>query len=102
LKTEDLKEIIAGYKKLITEKKGHEFPQEVQEQLQQAIHAVFGSWNRPRAITYININDIPHTWGTAVNIVAMVFGNMGDTSATGVAFKRNPIIFFFRIIINFN
>ena len=90
LKTEDLKEVIAGYKKLITEKKGHEFPQDVQEQLKQAIHAVFGSWNNPRAITYRNINDIPHTWGTAVNIVAMVFGNMGDTSATGVAFTRNP------------
>ena len=90
LKTEDLKEVIAGYKKLIKEKKGHEFPQDVQEQLKQAIDAVFGSWNNPRAITYRNINDIPHTWGTAVNIVAMVFGNMGDTSATGVAFTRNP------------
>ena len=104
LKTEDLKEVITGYKKLITEKKGHEFPQDVQEQLKQAIHAVFGSWNNPRAITYRNINDIPHTWGTAVNIVAMVFGNMGDTSATGVAFTRNPAtgekVFFGEYLIN--
>jgi len=90
LKTQDLKEIIAGYKELIKKEKGHEFPQDVQEQLKQAIHAVFGSWNNPRAITYRNINDIPHTWGTAVNIVSMVFGNMGNTSATGVAFTRNP------------
>ena len=104
LKTEDLKEVISGYKKLINEKKGHEFPQDVQEQLKQAIHAVFGSWNNPRAITYRNINDIPHTWGTAVNIVAMVFGNMGDTSATGVAFTRNPAtgekVFFGEYLIN--
>ena len=104
LKTEDLKEVIDGYKKLINEKKGHEFPQDVQEQLKQAIHAVFGSWNNPRAITYRNLNDIPHTWGTAVNIVAMVFGNMGDTSATGVAFTRNPAtgekIFFGEYLIN--
>ena len=90
LTAENLKEVIAGYKALIKEKKGHEFPQDVQEQLKQAIHAVFGSWNNPRAITYRNINDIPHTWGTAVNIVSMVFGNMGNTSATGVAFTRNP------------
>lgn len=85
-------------------KKGHEFPQDVQEQLKQAIHAVFGSWNNPRAITYRNLNDIPHTWGTAVNIVAMVFGNMGDTSATGVAFTRNPAtgekVFFGEYLIN--
>ena len=104
LKTEDLKEVITGYKKLINEKKGHEFPQDVQEQLKQAIHAVFGSWNNPRAITYRNINDIPHTWGTAVNIVAMVFGNMGDTSATGVAFTRNPAtgekVFYGEYLIN--
>ena len=91
LTTENLKEVITGYKKLITEKKGHAFPQDVQEQLKEAIHAVFGSWNNPRAITYRNINDIPHTWGTAVNIVAMVFGNMGNDSGTGVAFTRNPI-----------
>ena len=104
LKTEDLKEVITGYKKLINDKKGHEFPQDVQEQLKQAIHAVFGSWNNPRAITYRNINDIPHTWGTAVNIVAMVFGNMGDTSATGVAFTRNPAtgekVFFGEYLVN--
>ena len=90
LDANDLKKVIEGYKALIKEKKGHEFPQDVQEQLKQAIHAVFGSWNNPRAITYRNINDIPHTWGTAVNIVSMVFGNMGDNSATGVAFTRNP------------
>ena len=104
LTTENLKEVIDGYKKLINEKKGHEFPQDVQEQLKQAIHAVFGSWNNPRAITYRNLNDIPHTWGTAVNIVAMVFGNMGDTSATGVAFTRNPAtgekVFFGEYLIN--
>ena len=100
----NLKNVIAGYKKLINEKIGHEFPQDVQEQLKQAIHAVFGSWNNPRAITYRNINEIPHTWGTAVNIVAMVFGNMGDTSATGVAFTRNPAtgekVFFGEYLIN--
>ena len=104
LKTPDLKDVIAGYKKLIKEKKGHEFPQDVQEQLRQAIDAVFGSWNNPRAITYRNINDIPHTWGTAVNIVAMVFGNMGDTSATGVAFTRDPAtgekVFFGEYLVN--
>ena len=104
LSAANLKNIIAGYKALINEKKGHEFPQDVQEQLKQAIHAVFGSWNNPRAITYRNINEIPHTWGTAVNIVAMVFGNMGDTSATGVAFTRSPTdgqkVFYGEYLIN--
>lgn len=104
LTAENLKEVIKGYKALIKEKKGHEFPQDVQEQLKQAIHAVFGSWNNPRAITYRNLNDIPHTWGTAVNIVSMVYGNMGNTSATGVAFTRNPAtgekVFFGEYLIN--
>ena len=88
LKIKDFKEIIAGYKKLINEKKGHEFPQDVQERLKQAIHAIFG--NNPMAITYRFINDIPHTWGIAVNIVAKVFSNMGDTSVSGFAFIPNP------------
>lgn len=104
LTANDLKDVITGYKKLITSIKGHEFPQDVQEQLNQAVHAVFGSWNNPRAITYRNLNDIPHTWGTAVNVVAMVYGNMGDTSATGVAFTRNPAtgekVFFGEYLIN--
>ncbi len=104
LNADNLKDVIKGYKELINTVKGHDFPQDVQEQLRQAVHAVFGSWNNPRAITYRNLNDIPHTWGTAVNVVAMVYGNMGDTSATGVAFTRNPAtgekVFFGEYLIN--
>jgi len=90
LTADDLQEVILKYKKLIKDEKGEEFPQDPWVQLWNSITSVFGSWNNPRAITYRKLNDIPHSWGTAVNIVSMVFGNMGDTSATGVAFTRNP------------
>ena len=76
-------------KKLI--KKGQEFPQDIQEQFQKAIHTIFGSWNNPRVITHRNINDIPQIWNTGVYFVAMIFGNMGDISAAGVAFTRDPV-----------
>lgn len=69
---------------------GEEFPQDVNEQLMGAVKAVFRSWDNPRANVYRRMNDIPSDWGTAVNIQTMVFGNMGDTSGTGVAFTRNP------------
>ena len=99
-----LKEVINEYKKMVKESTGKDFIQDVKEQLKAAIHGVFGSWNNERAITYRNLNDIPHNWGTAVNIVAMVFGNMGETSATGVAFTRNPAtgekIFYGEYLIN--
>ena len=99
-----LKEVISEYKKMVKETTGKDFIQDVKEQLKEAIHGVFGSWNNERAITYRNLNDIPHNWGTAVNIVSMVFGNMGDTSATGVAFTRNPAtgekIFYGEYLIN--
>ncbi|MDD5658793.1 MAG: pyruvate, phosphate dikinase [Actinomycetota bacterium] len=90
LTAEDLEELVADYKKIIEKEKGISFPQEPMEQLKMAINAVFSSWNNKRAITYRNLNDIPHDLGTAVNIQAMVFGNMGDNSGTGVAFTRNP------------
>ena len=82
--------LIARYKALVEEHTGHAFPQDVNEQLWGAVGAVFQSWMSARAITYRKLNSIPEDWGTAVNIQAMVFGNMGDTSATGVAFTRNP------------
>jgi pyruvate,orthophosphate dikinase len=82
--------VIAGYKSKVEEATGKPFPQDPQEQLWGAIGAVFGSWMNQRAITYRRLNDIPASWGTAVNVQAMVFGNMGETSATGVAFTRNP------------
>ena len=90
LTTNILKEVITEYKKMIKDTVDKEFIQDVKEQLKTAIHGVFISWNNDRAITYRNLNNIPHNWGTAVNIVSMVFGNMGDTSATGFAFTRNP------------
>jgi pyruvate, orthophosphate dikinase len=90
LSTEDLKDLVVKFKALIKEKKGIDFPEDPQEQLWGSINAVFGSWNGDRAITYRNINGIPHDWGTAVNVQAMVFGNMGDDCATGVAFTRDP------------
>ncbi len=90
LTAEDLKDIVKRYKELVKEETGKEFPQDPYEQLKMAIKAVFDSWNNPRAIKYREINKIPEDYGTAVNIVAMVFGNMGDTSGTGVAFTRNP------------
>ncbi len=90
LTAEDLKDVIAQFKALYREEKGTDFPQEPAEQLIEAITAVFRSWDNPRAIYYRRMNDIPGDWGTAVNVQAMVFGNMGDTSGTGVAFTRNP------------
>ena len=90
LDVEDLKTIVSEYKSLVKEKIGKEFPQDPIEQLKLAINAVFDSWYNDRAKTYRKINRIPDDWGTAVNIMTMVFGNMGDTSGTGVAFTRNP------------
>ena len=89
-KAEDLQEIILEFKSKVKEETGEEFPQDVQLQLWSAIKAVFDSWMSNRAITYRKINDIDQNLGTAVNIQAMVFGNTGDTSATGVVFTRNP------------
>ena len=91
LDVEDLKEIIAGYKALYKAEIGTEFPQDPKEQLMEAIKAVFRSWNTERAILYRQINEIPDDIGTAVNVQSMVFGNMGDTSGTGVAFTRSPV-----------
>ncbi|PBB19515.1 pyruvate, phosphate dikinase [Mesorhizobium sp. WSM4313] len=82
--------VISLYKAKVEEELGKPFPQDPQEQLWGAIGAVFSSWMNNRAITYRRLHDIPESWGTAVNVQAMVFGNMGDTSATGVAFTRNP------------
>lgn len=90
LSADDLKELVSRYKEIVEQEANRSFPQDVEEQLQGAIHAVFDSWMNPRAITYRALHDIPAAWGTAVNIQAMVFGNMGETSATGVAFTRNP------------
>jgi pyruvate,orthophosphate dikinase len=90
LAVDDLKYIIKKYKEKVKEKTGEEFPQEPQVQLQMARDAVFRSWNNPRAITYRKLNEIPGDLGTAVNIQAMVFGNMGENSATGVGFTRDP------------
>jgi len=90
LETEDLKKIVEDYKEVIKKETGKEFPTEPREQLQMAIDAVFGSWNNPRAIKYREIHDIKGLLGTAVNVQAMVFGNMGNTSGTGVCFTRDP------------
>jgi len=90
LNAEDLKAVIADYKKLVRKKTGKPFPQEPREQLSMARDAVFRSWNGDRAIVYRRMEKIPDDIGTAVNIQAMVFGNMGETSATGVGFTRNP------------
>lgn len=90
LSVEDLKEIIGKYKNKIKHKTGEEFPQDPYKQLEMAIEAVFKSWNTPRAITYRRLNNIPGDLGTAVNIQTMVFGNMGESSCTGVGFTRNP------------
>ena len=86
LEVEDLKELVQKYKAMVKEEIGQDFPTDPLEQLKMAINAVFSSWNNPRAITYRKINDIPGDWGTAVNVQAMVFGNMGENSGTGVAF----------------
>jgi len=87
--TEDLKYLVSEFKKAIKKQTGKDFPTDPWEQLWEAILAVFRSWNNDRAITYRELNGIPHDWGTAVNVQAMVFGNMGDNSATGVAFTRD-------------
>jgi len=87
---EDLKELVAEFKAEIKSKLGKEFPEDPQEQLWGAISAVFGSWKNDRAIAYRELYHIPHGWGTAVNVQTMVFGNMGEECATGVAFTRNP------------
>ncbi|HEX3068828.1 MAG TPA: pyruvate, phosphate dikinase, partial [Thermoanaerobaculia bacterium] len=85
-----LRGLVETYKGIVRTKSGHDFPQDVHEQLWGAIGAVFNSWNNQRAITYRKLNQIPDDWGTAVNVQSMVFGNMGDDCATGVAFTRNP------------
>ena len=90
LTADDLKEVIARFKKIYRDRMGEDFPQEPKVQLMEAVKAVFRSWDNERAIVYRRMNDIPGDWGTAVNVQSMVFGNMGDTSGTGVAFTRNP------------
>ena len=90
LDADDLKEVIKRYKGIYRKALNEEFPQDPKDQLFEAIKAVFRSWDNPRAIYYRRMNDIPGDWGTAVNVQTMVFGNMGDTSGTGVAFTRNP------------
>ncbi|MBR3899355.1 MAG: pyruvate, phosphate dikinase, partial [Elusimicrobiaceae bacterium] len=87
---EELKKLCVEFKKIVKKVLGKEFPDNPNEQLWGAIGAVFASWNGKRAIAYRNIENIPHDWGTAVNVQTMVFGNMGENSATGVAFTRNP------------
>ena len=86
----DWREVVEGYKKRVLDESGKPFPQDPHEQLWGAVGAVFSSWMNQRAITYRRLNNIPESWGTAVSVQAMVFGNMGETSATGVAFTRNP------------
>ncbi|MBS5317969.1 MAG: pyruvate, phosphate dikinase [Clostridiales bacterium] len=90
LDANDLKEMVIRFKALYKEVKGVDFPQDPEVQLMEAVKAVFRSWMNPRAIVYRRMNDYPSSWGTAVNVQMMVFGNMGDTSGTGVAFTRNP------------
>src|SRR5213082_3291050 len=100
----DLKELVQRFKALIKERAGKSFPQDPNEQLSGAIGAVFGSWMNDRAIVYRRKYGIPHDWGTAVNVQTMVFGNMGETSATGVAFTRDPAtgekVFYGEYLIN--
>ena len=90
MSAEDWRRLVSEYKRIVAEELGRAFPQDVTEQLWGAIRAVFDSWDSDRARVYRRLNDIPGDWGTAVNVQAMVFGNMGDTSATGVAFTRDP------------
>ena len=89
LSAEDLKKVAEMFKQIYLDDQGKEFPQDPKEQLFEAAMAVFRSWDNPRAFVYRRMNDIPYSWGTAVNVQMMVFGNMGDTSGTGVAFTRN-------------
>lgn len=104
LSADDLKKLVGLFKGRVKEILGSPFPEDPKEQLWGAISAVFGSWMNPRAITYRRLNNIPVSWGTAVNVQAMVFGNMGDDCATGVAFTRNPStgenLFFGEFLIN--
>jgi pyruvate,orthophosphate dikinase len=90
LNADDLEQLVARYKKRVQEERGEPFPQDPNAQLWGSIGAVFGSWMNQRAVTYRRLHNIPESWGTAVNVQAMVFGNMGESSATGVAFTRNP------------
>ncbi len=90
LSADALKEIVEEFKVLYKKEMGEDFPQDPKTQLVESVKAVFSSWNNPRAIVYRRLNDIPGDWGTAVNVQAMVFGNMGDDSGTGVAFTRDP------------
>ncbi|RKY03633.1 MAG: pyruvate, phosphate dikinase [Spirochaetes bacterium] len=90
LSADDLKDLVVEFKEMIKERLNEDFPEDPYEQLWGAIGAVFRSWNNPRAISYRQINNIPPQWGTAVNVQAMVFGNMGEDSGTGVAFTRDP------------
>jgi len=90
LSAADWEKLVGIYKEKVEEELGHPFPQDPREQLWGAVGAVFASWQTPRAITYRRLNEISDKWGTAVNVQAMVFGNMGESSATGVAFTRNP------------
>jgi pyruvate,orthophosphate dikinase len=90
LDADAMKEVVKRYKALYARVKGEDFPQDPREQLMEAVKAVFRSWNNERAIVYRRMNDIPGSWGTAVNVQEMVYGNMGNTSGTGVAFTRNP------------
>ena len=90
LSADDLKELVEEFKAAIKERTGHDFPQDPMQQLWGAVGAVFGSWQNDRAITYRKLNDIPAEWGTAVNVQAMVYGNMGEDCGTGVGFTRDP------------
>lgn len=90
LDASDLKQLVDRFKALYLEEKGEPFPQDPKVQLMEAVKAVFRSWDNPRAIVYRRLNDIPSSWGTAVNVQEMVYGNMGDDSGTGVAFTRDP------------
>src|SRR5579884_4075592 len=100
----DLKELVKRFKKAVKERTGKDFPEDVMDQMWGAIGAVFGSWMNDRAIVYRRQYGIPHEWGTAANICSMVFGNMGDDSATGVAFTRDPAtgekVFYGEYLIN--
>src|SRR5436309_10921424 len=91
LEVDDLRELVGTFGRLYREQTGEDFPQEPREQLQQAIRAVFDSWNGDRAVQYRRLNPIPDEWGTAVNVQQMVFGNKGETSGSGVAFSRDEV-----------
>ena len=90
LDTDDMKRLVSEFKAYYLEQKGEEFPQDAKVQLMEAVKAVFRSWDNPRANVYRAMNDIPYSWGTAVNVQTMVFGNWGNDSGTGVAFTRDP------------